>query len=133
MCCPSSVAGPAKWPRRVPPENILLSEVGSSFVMRTSTFRVRFPYPCRWNSSTLWTVTVVGWFEAPKSMAIHGAVVLKFVWQILKWPLESMGPVTPSIQLPAPNWVVSFPYVDDWVAVTGLSSTSMEKILNKRF
>ena len=59
MCCPW-VPGPAKWPRRAPPENIWLAEAGSSSEMRTSTFRVRFPQqlPIRLKISTLLTVTV---------------------------------------------------------------------------
>ena len=61
MCCPS-VPGPAKWPKRVPPENIWLLEVGSSSEMRTSTFRVYDPQHSGplLNISTLPTVT-----EAP--------------------------------------------------------------------
>ena len=42
ICCPSA-PGPANWPRREPPENISLAEVGSSFEIRTSTFFVRSP------------------------------------------------------------------------------------------
>ena len=105
MCCPIA-PGPAKWPRRVPPENISEAEVGSSSEMRTSTFRVRSPQQSgRLKISTLWTET-----EVPKSMANQG-VASPSVWQ------KPPSIVRPSIQLSAPKvW-----NVDDWVAVTGCS------------
>ena len=105
MCCPIA-PGPAKWPRRVPPENISEAEVGSSSEMRTSTFRVRSPQQSkRLKISTLWTET-----EVPKSMANQG-VASPSVWQ------TSPSIIRPSIQLPALNvW-----NMDDWVAVTGCS------------
>ena len=100
MCCPS-VAGPAKWPRSVPPENIWLPEVGTSSEMRTSTFRVRSPQQWRrLKISTLWMVTVV-----PKSMAIQG-VGSSSVWQKSSLATSgnpSSGPsVFPSMHLAAP-------------------------------
>ena len=119
----SSVPGPANWPRRLPPENILLPEVGSFSETRTSTFWIRFAPIELLDNSTLWTVT-----EVPKSRAIHGAAS-RFVWQRAHLPPAVLSePLTPSIQLPAPNWRASFWNVEDWVAVAGCSAHPVNQI-----
>ena len=133
MCCPS-VAGPAKWPRRVPPENISLPEVGSSSEMRTSTFRVRPPQQSALlNISTLSTMTLVS-----KSMAIQGvASLLGRVEQIPPCGRVSTGTVLLSIQWSAPNAPYvphRSTYVDDWVAEIGSSSrTSPENAIQDEY
>merc|ERR1739844_259089 len=119
MCCPV-VPGPAKWPRRVPPEN-RSPEVGSSSETRTSTFRVRPPQQSALlNISTLSTMTLVS-----KSMAIQGvASLLGSVEQIPPCGRVSTGTVLLSIQWSAPNAPYVEIAVDDKVAVTGSSSTT---------
>ena len=52
---------------------------------------------------------------------MHTLLLPNAVWQIPPCGSVDTGAVFPSIQLPAPYAVVN---VDDWVAVTGSSSTT---------
>ena len=126
--CPS-VAGPGKWPRRVPEENISLPEIGSLSAIRTSTFRVRPPqHPRRLKISTLWTMTLV-----PKSMAIQGFLSCS-VWHIKATPFSSSGrSVSPSMHFSAPAPKSELPYVDDWVALTGSSSSTVVEMWGNKY
>ena len=107
MCCPS-VPGPAKWPSRAPPENIWLPEAGSSSVMRTSTFLVRFPQQStRLKISPRRTLTVVLY-----SMANQGKLK-EPVWQ----PKCALFPsMQPAADFPCP--------VEICIALRGSSSTT---------
>ena len=102
ICCPL-IAGPAKWPRREPPENIWLAEVGSSSATRTSTFFVLSPqHHSRLKISTLLTVTVV-----PKSMASQGEGSF-CVWHMF-WSTRECPPMSPSMHFVAGNsvwWII---------------------------